>query len=250
MDKARCKKGWAKAEQAWADLAHTSPATLKRFWAGIAIASSSFRAICKAVGIEDWEAIVEFEDNSEFPSQISGKRLSFAIAVTIEEIDKHKLDAIVALLNQIGRDTSIGFVEIDDGSIRLILGGSEDALNRVEELFQSGELAEIEGIEVQDVHFLQKAEQVALLRKNGGEAQNLMRADLRGANLNCAELRGANLNRAILSFAILRCANLSDANLSGADLSRAYLSGAYLSHANLNHANLNHAKLSDAYLSG
>ncbi|MBF2088502.1 MAG: pentapeptide repeat-containing protein, partial [Synechococcales cyanobacterium K32_A2020_035] len=204
VDKARRKKGWAKAEQAWAGLACTSTATLKRFWAGVTIASDTFRAICKAVGIEDWEAIVEFEDNSESSAQISGKRLSFVISGSIEKVDKHTLDAIVALLNKKGGDTSIGIVDIDDGSIRLILGGSEDALNRIEALFQSGELAQIEGIKVEDVHFLEKSEQVALLKRNGGKDQNLSHVNLRGADLSDTILRGAILRGAILRGAILR----------------------------------------------
>lgn len=233
VDKARRKKGWAKAEQAWAGLACTSTATLKRFWAGVTIRSDTFQAICKAVGIEDWEAIVEFEDDSKSPSLISGKRLSFVISGSIEKVDKHTLDAIVALLNKKCGDTSIGIVDIDDGSIRLILGGSEDALNRIEELFQSGELAQIEGIEVKAVHFSLKSEQVALLKKNGGEAQNLMRADLRDA-----DLRDAILRSAILRSADLRGANLSGADLKGTDLRGADLSDAILRRTDLRGANL------------
>ncbi len=249
VDKARRKKGWAKAEPAWADLAFTSTATLKRFWAGVTIGADTFRAICKAVGIEDWEAIVEFKDDSESPSQISGKRISFVISGSIEKGDKHTLDAIVALLNQKGGDTSIGIVDIDDGSIRLILGGSEEALKQIEALFQSGELAEIEGIEVQDVHFLEKAEQVALLRRNGGEAQNLSLINLSGANLIGANLYRADLSHANLSSADLSSANLSSANLSRADLRDARLSRADLSSANLSSADLSHADLSSADLS-
>lgn len=245
VDQARCKKGWAKAEPAWADLAFTSTATLKRFWGGVAIGADTFQAICKVVGLEDWEAIVESEDDSKSPSQISGKRLSFAIAGSIEEIDKHKLNAIVALLNKLGGDTSIEIVDINDGSIRLILGGSEEALNRIEALFQSGELAQIEGMEVEDVHSLEPDEQIALLRKNGGEAQNLMRV-----NLSSADFSDAILVRADLSDANLSDADLSDANLKFADLSDANLSGANLSGANLRLTILVRADLSDTDLSG
>jgi hypothetical protein len=37
VDRARRKKGWTKAEEAWYQLALTSKATLKRFWAREAI---------------------------------------------------------------------------------------------------------------------------------------------------------------------------------------------------------------------
>ena len=61
VDAARCRKGWTKSEKAWCDLATTSKATLKRFWAGEAIQQETFVKICQEVGIEDWESIVEAE---------------------------------------------------------------------------------------------------------------------------------------------------------------------------------------------
>ena len=79
---------------------------------------------------------------------------------------------------------------------------------------------------------------------------NLIGADLGGANLRKAGLSGANLSRANLSGANLSEADLSRADLSGADLSRADLSRANLSRANLSGANLSEANLYGADLSG
>ena len=219
VDKARCKKGWAKSGQVFADLAHTTSATLRRFWAGLAIQSSTFQSICVAVGIEDWESIADFSGKEPSHSQLGSKRLSFAIAGSIEDIDKHKLEAIVALLNKLGGDTSIEILDIYEGSIKLILGGSSEALERIEELFNSGQLSKVEGIAVQGTHFLSKGELVQLIRENAGEA-NLSGADLSGADLIGANLRGANLSEANLSEANLSRADLSGANLIGADVSR------------------------------
>jgi hypothetical protein len=248
VDKARRKKGWAKTEPAWADQAHTSGATLKRFWAGIAIQSEAFRDICGAVGIDDWESLIDSEDDDKSESMISSKRLAFAIAGSIDETDSEKLKAIVALLRKLGGDTTIEILDVDEGSIKLILGGSEEALKRIEALFEAGELTEIEGIDVQDVHFLDQEELVSLIHKNGGAGlnlskANLIRADLIGADLDYADLIGANLSDADLRSADLNDANLSDANLSDANLSDANLSDANLSDADLSGANLREARL-------
>lgn len=66
VDRARHRKGWTKTRtMAWWQDAHTSQATLRRFWRGIAIESGSFAAICHAVGISDWEAIADLDPVEE-----------------------------------------------------------------------------------------------------------------------------------------------------------------------------------------
>lgn len=59
-DRARKRLGWTKTSTArWWQDAHTSRATLRRFWHGDRIQRDIFIAICAAVGISDWEAISE-----------------------------------------------------------------------------------------------------------------------------------------------------------------------------------------------
>ena len=212
------------------------------------------------------------------------KRLAFAIAGSIDQADKAKLKAIVALIQKMTGDDSIDIVGIEEGSIRLILEGSEEGLQKLKELFESGELTEVEGIPVEYVRFLdtetldddpkleieRKSRLIKEIRNKAAKGRNLSDADLSDADLNHANLYGANLYRAILRganlsgadlrSAILRAANLraadlSDANLSGAILRAAILyganlSGAKLSGAKLSDADLRGAKLSDADLSG
>ena len=265
VDKARRKKDWIKTEKAWADLATTSKATLRRFWASVPIQSHTFKDICTAVGIADWESIVDDEDLESSNAQISSKRLSFAIAGSIEKMDKHKLDAMVALIRKLGGDASIEILDIDEGSIKLILGGSSEALQRVEALFSSGQLEKIADIAVQDVHVLSPNEIAQLIKKNGGDALNLYGVNLREVDLHGADLRGANLHGANLHGADLRGADLREANLmrvylNEADLMRAYLMRADLTRsylvrtdlfmANLREANLREANLHEANLSG
>ncbi|MDY6784445.1 MAG: NB-ARC domain-containing protein [Cyanobacteriota bacterium] len=60
------QKGWTKTRTpAWWMAAHTSQATLRRFWRGLPILRENFMEICAAVGVTDWEAIVSDSSLSE-----------------------------------------------------------------------------------------------------------------------------------------------------------------------------------------
>ncbi|NEQ95276.1 MAG: NACHT domain-containing protein [Cyanothece sp. SIO2G6] len=59
-NQARLRKGWTKTSTArWWQDAHTSRATLRRFWRGERIQRDAFIAICDAVGISDWQRVAE-----------------------------------------------------------------------------------------------------------------------------------------------------------------------------------------------
>ncbi|MEO0407524.1 MAG: pentapeptide repeat-containing protein [Cyanobacteria bacterium P01_A01_bin.135] len=252
VDKARRKKGWTKSERVWADLACTSVATLKRFWVGVAIQSDTFRDICTTAGINDWESVIDLEERDKQESQVSPKRLSFAIAGSIEEVDASKLKAIVALLQKLGGDATIEILDVEEGSIRLILGGSVKSLQEIETLFQLGRLEQIEDVDVQDVHFLDKSELTHLIQANICSAQNFSGVVIKNADLSGAYLRDANLSGANLSGTNLSNADLSNADLSSSNtnLSGTNFSGANLSSADLSNTNLRNAYLRDADLSG
>lgn len=59
VDRERRKKGWQATAVAWYSAAKTSEATLKRFRRKMPIQQDVFVAICQAVGIENWEEIVD-----------------------------------------------------------------------------------------------------------------------------------------------------------------------------------------------
>jgi len=59
VDLARRNLGWTKSSDIWCKAALTSKATLKRFWAQQPIRKDTFIEICKAVGIDNWEDIVQ-----------------------------------------------------------------------------------------------------------------------------------------------------------------------------------------------
>ena len=79
-------------------------------------------------------------DSVQSESTPQQKRLAFAIAGSIDSVDQKKLQAIVTLLQKMTGDTSIEIIDIQEGSIRLILNGSEQGLERILSLYESGEL--------------------------------------------------------------------------------------------------------------
>ena len=192
------------------------------------------------------------------------------------------LEFIQSILRSYSGD-SINIIDIKPGSIRLILEGSPEDIERLRARIESGELKELSGFPVQDIQILserseddqnneldQKWRLVEEIVTRGAVGRDLRDADLSDAylrnaylrnadlsgadliraHLNGADLSGADLIRAHLNGADLSGANLKNAYLSGADLSGANLSGADLSGANLIGADLSGADLSDAHLNG
>jgi uncharacterized protein YjbI with pentapeptide repeats len=226
-----------------------------------------------------------FDHNNKPQTQQSDKVFELVIEVGIDDLTPEKIDKINNLIQKIARDNTIKPIMKLKGSIRLFLEGSEDGLQRLADLHQSGELQallnelksdDIPEIIVKKAEFttdakvIEKAELIKAIREGTIDKKTLQQVDLSGAflsganlrgailsgailskaNLSKANLSGANLRGAILSWAILSWANLSRAILSGANLSRAILSGANLIGANLSGANLIGANLSGANLIG
>ncbi|NJR59910.1 MAG: NACHT domain-containing protein [Cyanobacteria bacterium CRU_2_1] len=66
VDRARQRRGWTKTSTArWWQDAHTSRATLRRFWRSERIQQEIFIAICQVVGIDDWQAIAAPAEHSD-----------------------------------------------------------------------------------------------------------------------------------------------------------------------------------------
>jgi acylphosphatase len=166
------------------------------------------------------------------------------------EDKKEEIEAIIAHLKQLVGDVTLTIQNIQKGSIKITLNGSPEGIEKLHELFESGELVEVRGIPVvnveipttedieEDDYKLQLIERIIAGEDLGND---LVGADLSGAFLSRAKLWGANLWRANL-----RGANLWGANLEGADLWGADLEGANLERANLRGANLEEAIVKDA----
>jgi HEAT repeat protein/DNA-binding Xre family transcriptional regulator len=86
IDRERRKRGWNRKAPAWINAANISRSTLQRFWKGQPIRQESFLAICKAVGIDNWEEIVDY-----YPG-------SYSRTTTVQEVKD--VDIIVHLLVQ------------------------------------------------------------------------------------------------------------------------------------------------------
>ncbi|TRU48550.1 MAG: pentapeptide repeat-containing protein [Microcystis aeruginosa Ma_QC_Ch_20071001_S25] len=206
-----------------------------------------------------------FDHNNKPQPQQSDRVLELVIEVGIDDLTPEKIDKINNLIQKIARDNTIKPIMKLKGSIRLFLEGSEDGLQRLADLHQSGELQallnelksdDIPEIIVKKAEFttdakvIEKAELIKAIREGTIDKKTLQQVDLSGAFLSGADLRGANLIGANLKGANLRGANLSDADLRGANLSDADLRGANLRGANLSDADLRGAILSGANLRG
>ncbi|MCA2620657.1 MULTISPECIES: pentapeptide repeat-containing protein [unclassified Microcystis] len=206
-----------------------------------------------------------FDHNNKPQPQQSDKVFELVIEVDIDDLTPENNDKIISFLQETARDNTIKPIMKLKGSIRLFLEGSEDGLQRLADLHQSGELQallnelksdDIPEIIVKKAEFttdakvIEKAELIKAIREGTIDKTTLQQVDLSGAFLIGADLRGAILSKAILSGAILSKANLIGANLSVAILSGAILSGANLSRAILSGANLIGANLSGANLIG
>lgn len=65
VDQARQQRGWTKTSTArWWQDAHTSRATLRRFWQGERIQQEIFIALCQTAGVNDWEKIAAADDGT------------------------------------------------------------------------------------------------------------------------------------------------------------------------------------------
>ena len=71
VDRARRQKGWTATSVTWCSAAQTSVATLKRFRQGKAIQQGAFMGICQAVGIENWQDLI---DDSPSPPPATPKQ--------------------------------------------------------------------------------------------------------------------------------------------------------------------------------
>ena len=167
------------------------------------------------------------------------------------------------------KDSSIKFLDGEEGSIKLVFEGSEEELKLLNALLESGEITQLGGRTIENARLIdseteakeirnkvdKKTKIIEEIRSQNIEGRKLAKVDLKLCDLSHIFLRGADLSGASLSGAALRGADLrgadlSVANLRGAFLIRAYLSGADLIGAYLSVANLRNADLSEADLSG
>ncbi|NEO49536.1 MAG: pentapeptide repeat-containing protein [Moorea sp. SIO4A3] len=258
--------------------------TVTKFFQSKPIQLDSFKRICQALKL-DWREIAGIaEEKRSEPLTIISDGSSSELVEGVEQGQAHRrkvtvidkqskiikasivlegdIDSVENLkfIQSILRDYSgysINIIDIKPGSIRLIIEGSPEDIERLRSRIESGEINELSGFPVQDIEILrerseddQKWRLVEEIVSRGAVGRDLNGVDLSDADLSYANLIGADLSEADLSSADLIRANLKDDNLIFADLSEADLSEADLSEAYLSGAYLSSANLSNAYLRG
>lgn len=76
----------------------------------------------------------------------------FVLTGSINEVSRQRLEAIVAHLQEITGDASLTLLKVESGSIKLILEGSEEGFQLLEELIAIGELDQVLEVPVQRVN--------------------------------------------------------------------------------------------------
>jgi uncharacterized protein YjbI with pentapeptide repeats len=147
--------------------------------------------------------------------------------------------------------------DVDSINLQIIehdgrLNNHEGALGIVEEWLEGhdGRLDELQYyIDAITLHLLAPAPGANLVAVDL-TSEDLVGADLRGANMVESILTGVDMTYANLRGTNLAAANLNDTVLSGAILNYANLSGAFLQAAYLGDAQLIHANLSGSWMEG
>jgi uncharacterized protein YjbI with pentapeptide repeats len=152
--------------------------------------------------------------------------LAFVISGKINDSTAAELQAFVELLRKKTGDNSIDIAFFKEGSIKVILNGSPEGLAKLQELFEDGELEQLDLPPVEAITPVdsshsdaRKARLIQALRLSCGKVNHILALihDLDPAiNLSNADLSGANLRNLNLVGA-----NLTDADLTNADITQA-----------------------------
>ena len=213
------------------------------------------------------------QKNTNYDGKFSG-----AVVFTASENKKKQILTLLELLRKITDDQEITINDIEQGSIKLTLKGSQKSLEKIESLFKSGELNKISGdITVENVQFTEdnclaftiagdvNADEITYL-KSTIIGQNLAESPKQLAEESSANpliVKTVSTNEASkeinnkliesikkpnLPQPIFERTNQKEADLSGAFLRGAKLRGYILSAAILKRADLSGADLSAAIL--
>ncbi|MBW4446235.1 MAG: pentapeptide repeat-containing protein [Spirirestis rafaelensis WJT71-NPBG6] len=252
-----------------------SRSTVTKFFQCQPIQLDSFKRICKALKL-NWAEVAgiieerqsECLERNNYSSPDTDEVVQVQAVhrqVTVLDKQTKKIKAVIVLegdINSVNSDLKVSLelalltypgdtikiTDIQAGSIRLIVEGSQEDIERLVSRIHSGELTELNGFPVEDIQILNESsddEESDELNDKWHLVQEILNKPVKGRKLSDADLSDADLSDADLSGA-----NLIRADLSGADLSGVYLSGANLSRANLIGADLSDAILRDANLSG
>lgn len=101
------------------------------------------------------------------PNRLSSRQIAFTLSGNIEEIHQQQLLTLVDAIRKITGDQLIEIIRIEKGSIKLILGGTEDGLRRLKEVFKNGLLERIEDFFVEEIDYVGQADFTSETKSGG-----------------------------------------------------------------------------------
>lgn len=94
IEQTQAKRRWTRL--LWSREADVSESTLKRFLKGVPVSSENFIALCEAIGIEDWQSLVDWESSGiEAPSTSQARRSSFIVSGTFDDDKRMEIEALL-----------------------------------------------------------------------------------------------------------------------------------------------------------
>ncbi|WP_321170079.1 pentapeptide repeat-containing protein [Mastigocoleus testarum] len=239
-----------------------SRTTVTKFFNRQPIQLDSFKRICDALKLSNWKEIAGIIE--EAPGSLTIRNCNTSATLEGEEVQTISRQVTVidrqngttkvvitlkgdinsvssgqilqSILREYSGDT-IKITDIQKGSIKLIIEGSQEDIEQLISRIKSKELKEVNGFPIENIR-IEKWSLVEMIVSQGAKGRDLSGVDLSDVDLSGVDLSGADLSGADLSGADLIGADLSGADLSGADLSGADLSGANLSGADLSGTNI------------
>jgi hypothetical protein len=97
------------------------------------------------------------EDVREDKPKVNHKgRSEFVLTGSIKDIDKDKIKALENHLRKISKDIELTIYKVEEGSIKITVGGNPETLELLKQLFEVGELNELLEFPIEDVQILDK----------------------------------------------------------------------------------------------
>lgn len=152
VEEMRQRKRWAKTEPAWYDFAEVSPSTLKRFLNRERIRPQFFVKLCEVIGITNWEEVAEiYSGQIEDEDSASEKAWRLVLSAKFNETTRAQVLLILEHLTDLLEDPRLTLKEVKEGSLVLVLSGSEDGFEWMYYLFKSGQVTELLGFPILEV---------------------------------------------------------------------------------------------------
>lgn len=107
------------------------------------------QALGEPIGKTNFKATIERQWRS--PKQKTQVKWELVWSATIDETRKSRVEAILIQLRELAIDDNLTMLEVKQGSVILVLEGSQAGFDRISELFKTGQLTEILGVPILDV---------------------------------------------------------------------------------------------------